>query len=105
VINTIAHGGEGVVELAHALERHWAFLERSGTLLQRRRARLRQRLVEIAEDRIRRRLWSSRPVVEFVESSLASMENGARNPFEVADDLIRVGLNDVQGNEKAGFRT
>ena len=41
-----------------ALDRHFRYLEQSGTLRERRRARLRERVVEVVEDEVRRRLWS-----------------------------------------------
>ena len=44
--------GEGIGELVDALDRHFRYLETSGTLRERRRARLRERVVDVVEDKI-----------------------------------------------------
>ena len=55
---TVAAKDEGIDELVDALDRHFRYLERSGTLRARRRARLRERVVDVVEDAVRRRLWT-----------------------------------------------
>jgi LAO/AO transport system kinase len=79
---------EGVAELAAALDRHFAYLEGSGTLRTRRRARLRERVVEVTEDRIRRRLWRDAGTTEWVDAQLDALEAGSITPFAVADALL-----------------
>jgi LAO/AO transport system kinase len=101
VLKTVAQKNEGTEELVAALERHWNALELSGQLAQRRRARLRQRIIEIVEDRIRTRLWSNRGVTEFVESRLESVQSGARTPFDVADELLRSAAAVISGESPA----
>ena len=99
VVKTVAVKGEGVSELVEALERHWAFLERSGGLRTRRRARLRQRLVEIVEERIRSRIWRDSGVDEFIDSKLEAIQAGEANPFEVSDQLLRTFSHVVAGGK------
>ena len=48
VLAATASKGEGVAELATALDRHFEYLARSGALRERRRARLRERVVDAA---------------------------------------------------------
>lgn len=88
VLASVATKGDGVSELTSAIDRHFHYLERSGELHVRRRARLRRRVVEVVESRVRRRLWTDAPLVAWLDEQLPSLEAGSRNPFEVADALL-----------------
>ena len=88
VLKTVAAQDEGIAELVEALDRHFLYLERSGTLRERRRARLRERVVEVAEDRMRRRLWSDSDTNDWLEARLPALESGEATPFAVADALL-----------------
>ena len=88
VLRSVAVKGEGVEEVISAVDRHFHYLHESGDLHVRRRARLRRRVVEVVESRVRRRLWNDAPLVAWLDEQLPSLESGARNPFEVADALL-----------------
>jgi LAO/AO transport system kinase len=88
VLRSVAVKQEGIGELAEAIDRHFHYLERSGELHARRRARLRRRVVEVVESRVRRRLWTDAPLVAWLDEQLPDLEAGSRNPFEVADALL-----------------
>ena len=88
VLRAVAVQGEGIDDVAAALDRHFAYLEASGTLRTRRRARLRERVVEVTEDRIRRRLWRDRGTEEWVDAQLDALEAGRTTPFAVAEALL-----------------
>jgi LAO/AO transport system kinase len=88
VLQTVGTTGAGVVELVGALDRHFAYLERSGTLATRRRARVRQRIVDVVEARVRRRLWLDRGTNEWLDARLPEVETGAITPYLVADQLL-----------------
>jgi GTPase len=88
VLRTVAAQGEGIDELITALDRHFNYLERSGTLGQRRRNRLRDRVVDVVEDRVRRRLWRDPGTTQWLDEQLPALEAGATNPFAVADALL-----------------
>ena len=88
VLRTVAVRGEGVAEVAAALDRHFHYLETSGKLDERRRARLRERVVDIVESRVRERLWRDRATNEWLDEQLAALASGAANPFGVADALL-----------------
>lgn len=88
VLRTVATKKEGIAELTSAVDRHFQYLERSGELHTRRRARLRRRVVEVVESRVRRRLWTDAPLVAWLDEQLPDLEAGSRNPFEVADALL-----------------
>jgi LAO/AO transport system kinase len=88
VLRTVAATDEGIGELAEALDRHFRYLETSGTLRERRRTRLRERVVEVVEDKARRRLWSDAATNEWLEERLPDLEAGTATPFAIADDLL-----------------
>ena len=88
VLRSVATTGEGIEELASAMDRHFHYLESSGELHTRRRARLRRRVVEVVESRVRRRLWTDAQLVAWLDEQLPSLEAGSRNPFEIADALL-----------------
>jgi LAO/AO transport system kinase len=88
VLRTAAESGDGVDALVTALERHFAFLEASDDLRRRRRARLRERVVDVAEARVRSRLWSDADTNAWLDAQLPRLEAGTTNPFEVADELL-----------------
>jgi LAO/AO transport system kinase len=88
VLRTVAAKGEGVDELIAALDRHFAYLEASGALRDRRLSRLRERVVEVVEDRVRRRLWRDAETNEWLDGHLPALASGAETPFGVADALI-----------------
>jgi LAO/AO transport system kinase len=88
VLRTVAAKNEGVTEVAAALDRHFGYLETSGTLRERRRARLRERVVDVVEARVRARLWRDAGTNEWLADQVGVLEAGATNPFDVADALL-----------------
>jgi LAO/AO transport system kinase len=88
VLRTIAAQDEGIAELADALDRHFRYLEESGTLRERRRARLRERVSDVVDERIRRRLWTDAPTMAWLDERLPDLESGAATPFGIADALL-----------------
>ena len=88
VLRSVAMKGEGVEEVAGAVDRHFGYLERSGGLQARRRARLRRRVVEVVESKVRRRLWSDATLGAWLDERLPALEAGKRNPFDIADELL-----------------
>jgi LAO/AO transport system kinase len=88
VLRTTATEGAGIDELAAALDRHFGYLERSGHLRERRRARLRERVVDVAEARVRQRLWRDAATAAWLDEQLPALESGRTTPFGVADALL-----------------
>ncbi|MBK6488771.1 MAG: methylmalonyl Co-A mutase-associated GTPase MeaB [Gemmatimonadetes bacterium] len=89
VLRTVAAKGEGIAELVDALDRHFRYLGTSGELTRRRRARWREQIIEVAEQRLRRRVWQDAGVQAFIDSVLPAVEDGSRTPFGIADELLR----------------
>lgn len=96
VLRTVAVKGEGITELVEALDRHYRYLESGGELHRRRRARWRDQVIDVAEHRLRRRVWEDKGIRQFIEDQLPDIESGARSPFHIADDLLRRGADLLQ---------
>ena len=91
VLRTVAAKGEGIAELVDALDRHFRYLGASGELTRRRRARWREQILEVAEQRLRRRVWGDPAIQAFIEASLPGVEAGSSTPFGIADELLQRG--------------
>jgi LAO/AO transport system kinase len=88
VVQTVAARDEGIGEVIGALDRHARYLEDSGELRARRRARLRERLVEVVEQKVRQRLWADPATAAWIDERLPALEAGAESPFAAADALL-----------------
>jgi LAO/AO transport system kinase len=88
VLRSVAVKQEGTGDVIAALDRHFRYLETSGTLGERRRARLRERVVDVVEQRVRGRLWHDPETTRWLDARLPELETGATNPFAVADALL-----------------
>jgi LAO/AO transport system kinase len=88
VVLTVAHKGDGVADLAAFLDRHHRYLEEGGGLRERRRRRLREQVMDVAEYRLRRRLWNDSQVLEFIDAVIPRIERGEVSPYGIADELL-----------------
>ena len=88
MVNTVAADGRGIPELLGAIARHFDYLEASGGLAERRRSRMRERVVEVTEERLRRRLWSDAGTQAFIDDAIPALERGETTPFAIADALL-----------------
>jgi LAO/AO transport system kinase len=91
VVLTVAHKGDGIPDLAAFLDRHHRYLEESGDLRERRRRRLREQVMDVAEQRLRRRLWNDGEVLAFIDGVLPRIESGEVSPYGIADELLTIG--------------
>ena len=88
VLRAVAAKGEGIAEIMESIDRHFAYLEKSGELRSRRRERLMERVVEVAERRMRTRLWGEPATMRWLEARVDDLEAGRATPFNVADALL-----------------
>jgi LAO/AO transport system kinase len=88
VLRTVAAKAEGIDDVMGALERHAAYLQSSGTLAERRRKRLRDRVVEVVERTLQQRLWQDVGTNEWLTERIPALESGKTNPFAVAHELV-----------------
>jgi LAO/AO transport system kinase len=89
VLQTVAAKEEGISDVLSALDRHFHYLETTGALRERRLSRLRDRVVDVVERRLRARLWRDDATNAWVDAQLPALEAGSTTPFEVADALLR----------------
>jgi LAO/AO transport system kinase len=99
VLRAVATKQEGIDELVAALDRHFAYLEESGQLHARRRERMRERVMDVVEQKVRGRLWKDTGTMSWLEQQLPSVEEGRSTPFSVADQLLRQSAELVRGEE------
>jgi LAO/AO transport system kinase len=99
VLSAIATKAQGIDELVAALDRHFAYLQESGTLRARRRERMRERVMDVVEQKVRGRLWKDTGTMSWLEQQLPSVEEGSATPFGVADELLRQSGELVRGEE------
>ena len=88
VLRSVASEGVGIAELVDAMDRHFHYLEESGKLRERRRARLRERVLDATDEKVRRRLWSDAGTTAWLEERLPELESGRETPFGVAEALL-----------------
>lgn len=99
VLSAVATKEEGIDGIVTALDRHFAYLERSGTLRARRRERLRERVMDVVEQKVRTRLWKDARTMSWLEEQIPSVEAGTSTPFAVADKLLLQSAELVSGDE------
>lgn len=88
VLRTIAAKDEGLAELVAALERHFAWLEQSGTLSDRRRRRTMDRSREVFERALRRWVWTETDTEARLAARLDDEMAGVISPYEVAASVL-----------------
>jgi LAO/AO transport system kinase len=101
VLSAVATREEGIDRIVTALDKHFAYLEESGTLRARRRERMRQRVIDVVERKVRDRLWNDSGTMAWLEQQLPSVEEGRSTPFAVADQLLLQSGELVRGEPKA----
>jgi LAO/AO transport system kinase len=89
VLLTTAETGEGVDELVERLDGHQSWMEASGELARRRRARLEERVRDAVRQRLLAQVWREGPGGKILESSLEDLEAGRTTPYEVAARIVR----------------
>ncbi len=88
VLRSVAAKGEGTADVIAAIGRHQEYLDVSGERGRRRLARWREQVVEVAEQRLRRRVWNHPEIRAFIEANVTQIASGDTSPFAVADELL-----------------
>lgn len=88
VVATVGVTGDGTSELLAALDRHYQYLVGSGVLAERRQSRLRERVVDVVDQRLKSRLWGDAGATAWLQERLAPLAAGETTPFAVADELV-----------------
>ncbi|MFO7894980.1 MAG: methylmalonyl Co-A mutase-associated GTPase MeaB [Longimicrobiales bacterium] len=88
VLLTTAETGEGVDELMEKLGDHAEWLEASGELQRRRRARLEERVRDAVQQRLLVRAWQDGPGGRILQDALPELVAGKTTPYEVAARIV-----------------
>jgi LAO/AO transport system kinase len=100
VLSAVAVKEEGIDTIIAALDKHFTYLERSGTLRTRRRERMREIVRNVVERKVSDRLWKDQRTAAWLEEQLPEVEAGRVTPFAVADRLLRESAELVRGDQK-----
>ncbi len=87
VLKCVASEGKGTEEIAGQIASHRAFLEKSGGLLERRKARLENRVRELIADRLKIDFWGDERK-RLLSSRIDAVVNLTATPYDVAHELI-----------------
>jgi LAO/AO transport system kinase len=91
ILKTIAIKGQGVVDLADAIDRHRSFLETSGRLEEARRQRARRQLLALAGEELLSRVLASAEADGHLEELVESIARREVDPHTAAQRLIQGG--------------
>lgn len=87
VIKTIANAGSGTNELLETIKKHKKYLEKTGEIERRRKEKLKIKIKEIIEAKLRKDFWTL-DRENLLEEKVNSILNSRLNPFEIAEELI-----------------
>jgi LAO/AO transport system kinase len=88
VLAAAAVKGEGIVDVAAALDRHHEWLTSSGELEQRRRRRFLERTREVVDRATRRWVWEETRAEQLIADRLDQVANGRMSPYELAAEVL-----------------
>jgi GTPase len=88
VLATVAHTGEGLTEMLDAVDSHRSWLESSGQLGARRRARTRIRVQDVVDRALRRHARRMESTGDGLDAHLDSIRDGSETPYSVAKVLL-----------------
>lgn len=88
VLGTVAPTGAGVNELVAALDRHYAYLQSSGQLAERRRRRLAARTRAVLERSVQRWVAETTHAEALLAQRLDEVTDGRRSPYDVAAEIL-----------------
>jgi len=88
IVETVATEGRGLEDLWMRIQQHRQFLERSGTLEERRKQRLEREIVQIAERRLRKQVLEPRTETTEFHEMLDLVAARRMDPYEVAEKIV-----------------
>ena len=87
VLKTVGNEGKGVQEVGEMIARHRSHLEQSGRLNARRTQRMKNRIEEIVQDRMKVEFWNAGRTRK-LSDDLDAVMNLQKTPYQVAKELI-----------------
>jgi LAO/AO transport system kinase len=89
VLLVAAARGEGVEAVEAGLDRHWAWMEGSGDLLERRRRRLARRTRAVVDRAVHRWVWEEARADEQIAARIDGVAAGRMSPYELAAEIVQ----------------
>jgi len=87
IIGSIASENEGIEDIAKEIERHQRFLTENNLIIKNRERRLRKRIKDIVENKIKEELWNDESE-NYLTSSLEKVVLGNLSPYHIAEEII-----------------
>jgi LAO/AO transport system kinase len=97
VLQARARDGEGIEEIARAVDAHRSWLEQSGTLAAKIRRTLETRVRDLVQDRLLRDALETPDAARALASGLDDIARGASTPYRLADTLLDAGRRNLAG--------
>jgi LAO/AO transport system kinase len=88
VLPTAAVHDEGVAALVDAVDRHGAFLARTGELVRRRQERLVRHTREVVDRAVRRLVWVEAEGEAMLQAGLARIGTEGMSPYDLAQEIL-----------------
>jgi len=88
VLKTVAQSGEGLEEVLAAIASHREFLEVSGVLEERRKARASGRVKDVVEREFRRVAWTDPKVRATLENGMSRILSGVDTPYSLGARIL-----------------
>ena len=87
VVKTQANADKGIEGVSELIQRHRAFLERSGGLIERRKSRLKNRIREIIDEHLQVDFWNKDRSSD-LEKKIEKVLTRKLTPYDLAEELI-----------------
>lgn len=87
VLKAVANKGEGITEIAEAIEKHRIFLEENKLLEKNRRERLLKKIYSIVRYRLEREFWDE-TTHQILHKKVENFQNIKMSPYKIAEQLL-----------------
>ena len=87
IIKAIATESKGINEIADEVEKHYQYLTVSGNFIKKRESRIKIRIKDIVEEKIRQELWGESRE-NSLNSSLEKVVLGNLSPYHIAEKIV-----------------
>ncbi len=98
ILKTVATEGKGVDELVSAIWSHKEYLEKSGDFERNRKKRVKLRISELVENKIRRRLEKDVLKEQNLDKLVEDVYYKKADPFQIADKIVENSFNPKHRN-------
>ncbi len=88
IVRTVAVEGEGIEELAAAIDAHRTHCHKSGVLIAKQRARSAERVRDLVARRVDAHVWQESGGEKMLERALDRIRDGDATPYSVADEIV-----------------